>query len=225
MTGVDLNPAYVAAARETAARQGLGGRVRVVEAAFDAMPFADGTFDFVWCAQSFFSLPDPVGALRHMRRVLRPGGVVAILENDTVHQVCLPWPVHLELPIRAAELRSFADADGNAGRFYAGRRLPALLAQGGFEAGTCTTWAIDRRAPLAEAERALLQGYLEDVAQRVAPFLAPALYAELRGLLDTTAPTHLLRDPHLTMTWLNVVATGKKLGGGRPYSHSTSGDA
>ena len=43
-------------------------------------------------------------ALRHLVRVTKPGGVVAVLEADTLHHVILPWPIEVELAARAAEL-------------------------------------------------------------------------------------------------------------------------
>jgi ubiquinone/menaquinone biosynthesis C-methylase UbiE len=39
--------------------------------------FADGEFDCVVCAFAIF-FPDPAGALAEFRRVVRPGGTVAI---------------------------------------------------------------------------------------------------------------------------------------------------
>jgi len=45
---------------------------------------------------------------------------------------------------------------------------------------------------------------------RVAPYLAPALYEELTLLVAPSLPTHLLRDRYMTMTWLNVLALGRK---------------
>jgi ubiquinone/menaquinone biosynthesis C-methylase UbiE len=210
ITGVDINLAYLSEASEEASRQSGLAKIDFVAASFDRLPFPDDSFDLVWCAQSLYTLPDPVAAIGHMARVLRPGGVVAVLENDTLHQVFLPWPVHLELPLRAAELRSFLEGSQNSSKYYVGRRLPALLAAAGLDPLRLTTHAFDRHAPLGEAERELLQSYLEEVAERVAPHLDAALLQELRQLVDPGSPQHLLEQPYLTMTWLNVLAFGRK---------------
>ena len=212
VTAVDINVAYLAAVRAEGAREDGGARVDLVAASFDQLPFPDDVFDFVWCAQSLYSLPDPVVAIRHMVRVLRPGGVLAVLENDTVHQVLLPWPVGLELSLRAAELQAFRDQSRRPSKYYVGRRLPAILATAGLEPLPAATHAFDRQAPLTEAEQALLQGYLEEVAERVAPHLDGELQGELHAWIDPGSPRHLLSLPQLTMTWLSVLALGRKPG-------------
>jgi ubiquinone/menaquinone biosynthesis C-methylase UbiE len=210
ITGVDINLAFLSEAREEASRQTGRAKIDFVEASFDRLPFPDDTFDLVWCAQSLYTLPEPVVAIGHMARVLRSGGLLAVLESDTLHQVFLPWPVHLELPMRAAELRSFQEGSGNSSKYYVGRRLPAILAAAGLEPLRMTTHAFDRQAPLGETESELLQSYLENVAERVAPYLDAALLRELYRLVDPRSPQHLLIQPHLTMTWLNVLAFGRK---------------
>jgi ubiquinone/menaquinone biosynthesis C-methylase UbiE len=210
VTGVDVNRAYLAEAIERAAHSHAGARIDFVAASFDDLPFEDGAFDFVWCAQSLYTLPDPVLVLRHLSRVLTPGGLVAVLENDSLHQVFLPWPVRLELPLRAAELRSFVESSRNSSKYYVGRRLPATLAAAGFEPLEMKTYAFDRQAPLGAAEQRLLQSYLEDVEKRVADHLDDGLKQDLRQLVSPESPHHLLRQPYLTMTWLNVLALGRK---------------
>jgi ubiquinone/menaquinone biosynthesis C-methylase UbiE len=210
VTGVDLNLAYLSEARQEAGRQTGRATIDFVAASFDRLPFRDDTFDLVWCAQSLYSLPEPVVVLRHLARVLRPGGIVAILENDTMHQVLLPWPVGLELPLRAAELRALSEVTLNPSKYYVGRRLPAVFAAAGLEPLEMTTRAFDRQAPFGEAEQALLQSYLDEVANRVAPYLDASLLQELRRLMDPKSPQHMLRQPYLTMTWLNVLALGRK---------------
>jgi SAM-dependent methyltransferase len=210
ITGADVNLTYLSEATKEAARQGGRAGIDFVAASFDQLPFPDDTFDLVWCAQSLYTLPEPVVVIRHMARVLRPGGLVAVLENDSLHQVFLPWPVHLELPLRSAELRAFSEGSRNASKYYVGRRLPAVLAAAGLSPLGMTTHAFDRQAPLGEAEQKLLQSYLEEVMERVASHLDPALLEELRQLVDPESPAHLLSQPHLTLTWLNVLAFGRK---------------
>jgi SAM-dependent methyltransferase len=47
-----------------------------------ALDAADATYDVVHTHQVLQHLPDPVGALREMRRVCKPGGVVAARDGD-----------------------------------------------------------------------------------------------------------------------------------------------
>jgi SAM-dependent methyltransferase len=210
VVGADANLAYLHDCKASGAGGPDQARSGFVGSQFDRLPFPDGTFDLVWCAQSLYSLPDAVAAVASMARVLRPGGQVAVLENDALHHVILPWPIALELPLRAAELRAY-QVEGRAQQgFEVGRRLPAILAAAGLEPLRLTTHAFDRQAPLAPPERELLRCYLEALLRRVAPHVAPALLGELQRLVDPGSATCLLRQPDLSMTWLCVLATGRK---------------
>jgi SAM-dependent methyltransferase len=78
VTGVDVNPGMIAvAARDR--------RVRWVQADAARLPFADGGFDRVLCQAGLQFVPDRLGALREMRRVLRPGGRLALLVWRALH--------------------------------------------------------------------------------------------------------------------------------------------
>ncbi len=69
--GCDLSAGMLAQARTR-------GRGPLVQADMRCLPFAGGTFGGIWCCASFLHLPktDAPGALREMRRVLRPGGTL-----------------------------------------------------------------------------------------------------------------------------------------------------
>src|ERR687893_252687 len=54
------------------------------------LPFDDGAFDFVHAHQLLQHLSDPVAALREMRRVCRPGGVVAARDADYAAMTWFP---------------------------------------------------------------------------------------------------------------------------------------
>src|SRR6185295_18164020 len=64
-TGVDHSRDMVRLARRTSG-------VDVVQGVADRLPFADGAFTAVSCIVAFFFFPDPVAALRELRRVLDP---------------------------------------------------------------------------------------------------------------------------------------------------------
>ena len=78
ITGVDL-PADVIA---TAQAEHGGEHVRFEVGDVYELQFADATFDVVFAHQVLQHLSDPVAALREMRRVLRPGGTVAVRDSD-----------------------------------------------------------------------------------------------------------------------------------------------
>ena len=55
--------------------------VRLVQAAAERLPFADATFDAALAALVFCSVESPAAAFAELRRVVRPGGTVALLEH------------------------------------------------------------------------------------------------------------------------------------------------
>jgi SAM-dependent methyltransferase len=71
VAAVDPSSSFVEAARAR-----LPG-VTVAEASAEALPFPDGAFDATLAQLVVHFMPDPVDGLREMRRVTRPGGVVA----------------------------------------------------------------------------------------------------------------------------------------------------
>ncbi len=79
--GIDRATEIVDAARAAAIASG-DADVEFRTADVYALPFADGSFDVVHAHQVLQHLSDPVAALREMRRVCRPDGVVAARDGD-----------------------------------------------------------------------------------------------------------------------------------------------
>lgn len=76
---IDVSPRMVDRARKRAAS--LGSKANLCVADVQALPFPDASFDFVVTTFVFCSVPDPVMGLREMRRVLRPGGRLTMIEH------------------------------------------------------------------------------------------------------------------------------------------------
>lgn len=73
--GLDIEEPFIDYAREMASEQGLPIEFLTGDAL--ALPFEDESFDLVVSHTFFTSIPDPVKAMSEMKRVLRPGGIIA----------------------------------------------------------------------------------------------------------------------------------------------------
>ncbi len=211
VVALDLRPSYLTTAREqvqSGPAAGARAPIDFVAANLDRLPFPPGHFDAAWCAQSLYSLPDPLEAVRRLRQAVRPGGVVGVLENDTLHHVLLPWPVEVELAIRGAELEALQETSDRPRKFYVARRLARLFRAAGLERVEVRTFATDRRGPLDGDLRTYLSEYLGSLADRVARRLADADRVPFERLIDPASDECLLDDPDLTLTLLDRVVWG-----------------
>jgi sarcosine/dimethylglycine N-methyltransferase len=77
VTGVDLNPGRCAGGRRLGALVGLSGRVRMINADAQALPFRRGSFTAVVSQEGLLHVPDKGAALGECARVLGPGGRIA----------------------------------------------------------------------------------------------------------------------------------------------------
>jgi ubiquinone/menaquinone biosynthesis C-methylase UbiE len=78
VSGLDISESFVRIATENAAKAGVAIQFRHGDAAHQ--PFADDSFDFIACRAAFKNFGDPIGALREMYRVLKPGGTALVID-------------------------------------------------------------------------------------------------------------------------------------------------
>jgi SAM-dependent methyltransferase len=71
ITGIDFNEGMLSVARRNP-------QIEWHQGSATALPFADGSFDVVLCQQGLQYFPDRAAAMRHMARVLGPGGRLAL---------------------------------------------------------------------------------------------------------------------------------------------------
>lgn len=95
IAGVDVDPVFIQAAREFADERGSQARFRVGTG--EHLPFGDGEFDAVLSFDVLEHVRDVRATLLECRRVLRPGGIMAIVFPGFWH----PTEHHLSLASRA----------------------------------------------------------------------------------------------------------------------------
>ena len=79
LTGIDISARMLDFARARTTELGRDAQLRVGDV--QALDVPDASFDTVVCTLSLCSIPDPRAAVAGMRRALRPGGRVLLLEH------------------------------------------------------------------------------------------------------------------------------------------------
>ena len=108
ITGIDISAAMLEIARARAAEIGCNAELRVDDA--QALELPDESFDTVVCTLALCSIPDARAAVAEMRRVLRPGGRVLLLEH-----VRSPRPVVRTIQRMLSRSRSGSRATTSSG--------------------------------------------------------------------------------------------------------------
>jgi SAM-dependent methyltransferase len=125
--GIDFGEEQLEGARANAHELGVKNIAFRQASIFD-LPFDDASFDIVFSQAVLCHIPDHAEALHEMKRVLRPGGLVAI--RDVINRSVTLWPDdpllgEVERLVRLGEQRSGGNPD-------VGRELGTLLDATGF---------------------------------------------------------------------------------------------
>lgn len=129
ITAVDVSAESLAQAQARAAGAGLLN-VEFRQADILRLPFGPASFDHVFLCFVLEHLPHPGAALAALRRVLRPGGTITVVEGDHGSTLFHPESDAARAAIRC-QVALQAAAGGNA---LIGRQLCPLLRDAGFEA-------------------------------------------------------------------------------------------
>ena len=135
--GLDLSDGMLRQCRQRL--QAAGGRLQLVQADSQRLPFADNSFDAVTCAHSFHHYPRQDLVAAEMHRVLRPGGRLLIVDGDRdriwgrfVYDVVV---VMMEGAVKHLSLAAFRALYGKAGFIHVTQQrqrgaLPYLMTVG-----------------------------------------------------------------------------------------------
>ncbi|EFL03559.1 2-heptaprenyl-1,4-naphthoquinone methyltransferase [Streptomyces sp. SPB78] len=172
VTGIDASEEVLAKAAAEAERRGLAN-VDFTTGDGHALAYPDDTFCVAHAHQVLQHVGDPVGVLRELRRVVKPGGIVAVRDADYAAMTWYPEVPGLDDWLDLYE----RVARGNGGEPDAGRRLRAWAHEAGFTdvASTADTWCYaapdevawwsglwaDRTLASAYAERATSGGHAD----------------------------------------------------------------
>ncbi len=132
VVGLDIAPEMLAAAQQAIDAAYLPDSAHFVSGAAEALPFATGTFDAAFAVRLLLHVADPAPVVAEMRRVLRPGGRLLVMEWD--------WEtIAVDHPDRALTRRVLHwRCDHHGGNNWSGRQLRRWLLAAGVQDVTVT---------------------------------------------------------------------------------------
>lgn len=196
VAGLDLNPGMLDRAR-----------VRVPEADLrvgraEALPFEDGSFDAVVSQFGLMFFEDPDAAVREMRRVVVPGGGLAIAVWAGIDRS----PAYAALAALLGRLLGEAAADALRLPFSWGDadRLADLLARGGFRERRVRWWPGRASFPSFEAWM-----FAEIRGWTLAGAIDDAAFERLQAAARQELAPHLRRDGAVSFPVEALLASGR----------------
>jgi demethylmenaquinone methyltransferase/2-methoxy-6-polyprenyl-1,4-benzoquinol methylase len=80
ITGIDISEKMLGIGREKIERKGLTGKIELMKGDSENILFPDNHFDAAMAAFGVRNFSNPLDGLKEMQRVIRPGGMIMILE-------------------------------------------------------------------------------------------------------------------------------------------------
>lgn len=184
---VDISPDSLERAR-TAVTQASLTNVRFEQADVFRLSFPNAMFDAVFVCFVLEHLAEPVKALEELKRVLRPGGAITVIEGD--HGSAYFYP---ESDLAKRAIQCLVDLQRqHGGDALIGRRLYPLLRQAGFPEVEVTP-----RVVYADASRPeMVEGFTRNTFNAMVEGVGDqALRA---GMMDPASWRQAIADLHLT---------------------------
>ena len=204
VVAVDVSELSLARVGTKARAAGLGDRVRTLVADLDA-GWPDLTpVDLTWASMSLHHLADPARSLSELRRLTRPGGLVAVAEFDEPLRF-LPEDLGTGRPgfeTRALGALSEVHAESLPAL---GASWAAILADEGWTVTGQHDLVIDEHPPEHPLAGRYARGWFDRLSHGLAERLDDGDRHTLAALLDDDGPQALLRRTDLHLRGLRTV--------------------
>ncbi len=170
------------------------------------LPFPDDSFDAVWCAAvtQYLSDDEVLVAFNEFKRVVRPGGIIAIKEGDFTSFHFGPFP-------SAVIWRSFiTDMRGMTRGVLRAPEFAATFRRLGLDSVFSRTTLAERHQPLRPVERRFIREVLLFMSSHSLQLDLTDEDKDLwRALRDVDAPQHLLNNQDFFYRESHTVIVGR----------------
>ena len=192
--GLDLSPELLAHAKKVTEKSDLSERVSFQKGDVNDLSFSDDAFDWVWSVDCAGYAPvEPLPIVKEFTRVVKPGGIVAILAWSS--QQLLPGYPLLEARLNTTSQGIAPFIKGKRPELHF-LRLLDLFREAGLEEPMARTFVGDIRGPLSDNVRGALESLFQMRWGEPRSELTPEDWAEYRRLCQPESPDFILNLPN-----------------------------
>ena len=200
VTGLDVCREGLLLAGPSSERAGLADSVDCIQGDLRALPFPDHAFDWAWCADVLWPGPksrgfpgmDPLPVLGELVRVVRPGGLIAILFWSS--QRLLPGHPFLEARLNATRAACYPFQEEGSYRDHI-LSAPIWLQEAGLEKIRGRTFAADLLSPVSGQARDDLAACFQMLWRRALTELSDADKIQFERLCSKDSPDFIADRP------------------------------
>ena len=207
VTCTDAVAEMVEAARDDATRRGLTN-VQFRQCTADSLPFPDNSFDAVVCRLGIMFVPDPLVAVREMRRVTKPAGMLALVVwhqseiNPFCYAVTNVMSRHVDSPA--------ADPDApNAFRFAETGKLANVLTEAGARDVAERVVKFNIQAPISARQFWAMRSQTSDTLREKLARLSTTEQAQIAGEVEQEVKEFFPHD-QMNFPAQMILVTGTK---------------
>lgn len=185
-------------------------RISAIVGDVTSLKFPDNTFDLIWCANvtQYLDKNSLIKTINGFRRILKPGGTVAIKETDGTSYFFYPTN-NFNLLWDSVKLMAPADRQ----RWFDNPiELKLFLSQFGFKNTKQSTHLIERRFPLDKKTKKYLNTLfeIEDVNWSEIKKQTAENQQEWKKILDKNSSSYILSQKNFFWREGHMLATGYK---------------
>jgi len=166
------------------------------------LPFTDDIFELVVVQTDLNLLVDPDAAIPELKRVLRPGGMLAFVSSDLLDHAVVTWPMHIQVALEDALEARLKEGDAHLGL---PRQLVNRLRHLGFSDVERRAFPTVRSGPMKGDEATYFDAWLERLWSVSRRYLSAAdkvsVGRYVREALERA------KDPAFVVTYIDYLTT------------------